>query len=320
MVDGGVAEHAGVFNGRRPHNGGSQLVCFEIDFCRIKKRRGKFMTERGGQSVEKSVTFSSCPVCGNASVAKVGHASYGQCSNCRTVYQISARAVIEDYYEDIGEAPDFSGQSGSYKKYITTAKRVLPDTQDYSWVDVGAGDGLFLTMVNSSFPLREAFACESSRVGQGVIRSSGLHLIEGEEIPGINKKIVSALQVIEHVEDPIFFVKSFGLQKGDYVILTSPTVDAPYFRIYGKHWRSYSPDHHLILYSKSGVEKVFNDCDISLVHYEHVVSGVHGVLDEAVRFVGRILFWPARFLRDRKHRRIQLFHGKSSFLAIGIKK
>jgi hypothetical protein len=185
-------------------------------------------------------------------------------------------------------------------------------------IDVGAGDSTFLEEAADTLAPKAIFAVESSTIAQESLRAKGIDVVELEDLQRFRKKIVVALQVIEHLEDPHKFLASLHLNPGDYIVVTSPATDTIYFRLYGKLWRSYAPHHHLVLYCRKTLQEVFSRAQLQMIHYEHCVSGVHNSADEFVRFCARVLLWPIR-RRNPTLRRIQLFHAKSSLLAIGVK-
>lgn len=262
-------------------------------------------------------TVFTCPICGAFESHEVAHPDYRQCGACCSVYQTRKTQAVDDYYANINESPDFRGQRGSYAHYLRRLGAQLTDAENFSLIDIGGGDGLFAEMAKAAFGLRNIAVVEASETSRSVLRARNIPVVTTKDIKSKDRKIVSALQVIEHAPDPLEFIRSFHLQPDDYVLLTSPSVDTPYFRYYGKYWRSYSPSHHLVLYSRKGLEYLFERNDIELLHYEHCVSGVHNQFDELLRFCARVALWPVRRMKNPKYQRIQLFHGRASFLAIG---
>ena len=260
--------------------------------------------------------FSICPICASPSHTPTAHPDYRRCGDCGSFYQSSPVFQIADYYAEIEEVPDFRRQSGSYRNYIKRISSVLGDLRRHYLVDVGGGDGLFALMAQDLLRVRDVAVVESSATAQESLRKKGVTVLEFDQIATLDTKVVTALQVIEHIADPKEFLLSLGLSKGDSLVLTSPSTDTIYCRMYGKCWRSYSPSHHLILYSRRGIEILLESAGLELVHYEHCVSGAHSRLDELVRFGARVALWPIRRWGSAKQGRIQLFHGKSSFLAI----
>jgi hypothetical protein len=259
-----------------------------------------------------------CPICSGSQYLPVSHPQYRRCTNCFAVYQFTNRRPVGDYYAEIMEPPDYRRQAGAYRTYLRRMRQVVSLTEGCVLVDVGAGDATFLELAMAALAPRATFAVEASPIAQQALRARGISLVEPNDLACMPKKIVVAFQVIEHLESPHNFLSSLHLDSGDYIVLTSPATDTAYFRLYGKYWRSYAPDHHIVMYCRQTIEHVFEHSRVRLLHYEHCVSGVHNSTDEFVRFCARALLWPLR-RRNPKYRRIQLFHGKSSFLAIGQK-
>lgn len=272
---------------------------------------------KGGAPVG-DLAIQPCPICDCRSNSTVAHPQYRQCSACGSVFQVSCASPSTDYYAEIDQAPDFSRQSGSYRSYLKRMASCFGDVSEFSLIDVGGGDGLFAQMAKTALSIKTIAVSETSEIARAKLKEQGVPIIENSDIAGVKRKIVVALQVLEHIENPEAFISSFGFRSGDYLVLTSPSVDTLYFRRYGKRWRSYAPNHHLILYSRKGLTLLLERFGIRILHYEHCVSGVHHQFDELIRFGARVLLWPIRRLKNPKFSQIQLFHGKSSFLAIGV--
>lgn len=206
---------------------------------------------------------ANCPICNSLNSKALDHPLYKQCLACSGIYQFKEITPIDDYYKHIDRVPNFSHQVGSYKNYINIIKRVIKPEARFTLVDIGAGDGTFLQLCREKLDLKNYYAVEESKTALNVLKEK--HIEATKRLNEIANKIVVCLQVIEHIDKPISFLESLFLQQGDYIVMTSPSVDSKYFARYGRYWRSFSPSHHLVLYSKQSLELLFKQFGIDIL-------------------------------------------------------
>jgi hypothetical protein len=186
-------------------------------------------------------------------------------------------------------------------------------TELYSLVDVGAGDGTFLDIAKPLF--RRAVALEVSPTAEAILAEKGY--LSTEPLSQLYPKIVTAWQVIEHVQDPRSFIADLHIGKRDWLIITSPAPDSPTaqrFHPTGR-WRSLSPSHHLCLYSRQGLEGLAEDCNLAVIHYEYTWSACHGALDNLRKNAIRYAIWSIKKVLGMQAS-FPMFYGKNSFIAI----
>jgi hypothetical protein len=251
-----------------------------------------------------------CPACCCEKYIPYPHRLYRRCDKCGSLYQFSEIEKIEDYYS--GRMPDFNYQAGSYRIYLRIMRRHI-EIESYHLVDIGAGDGTFLDIAKPF--VRQVLAREASPTARFVLAEKGY--LSTISLSRVNPKIVTAWQVIEHVQDPRAFIADLHIGKRDWLVITSPAPDAPTaqrFHSTGR-WRSLSPSHHLCLYSKEGLERLATDCNLSLTHYEYTWSGCHGAFDNLRKYILRYVKWAIKRVLGEELLP-PMFYGKNSFIAI----
>jgi hypothetical protein len=251
-----------------------------------------------------------CPACGSDNYVLYPHPVYRRCAECYSLYQYTDIDIIKDYYED--RQPNFTNQTGSYRTYLRIMEKFI-ELERYRLVDVGAGDGLFLDLAKAF--VGQAMGFDASPTAMVLLKNKGYWIDKLEDV--LSPKIITAFQVIEHVQDPRLFINNLCIRKDDWLVLTSPAADSPTAtRCHSTgRWRSLSPSHHLCLFSRRGLEKLAIDCDLALVHFEYTWSGCHGLIDNFRKNVLVHLKWPLKRLIGRKDP-YPIFYGRNSFLAI----
>ncbi len=253
---------------------------------------------------------TTCPACGSHSRMPHAHTLYQVCTDCGSVYQHTGRTNVDDYYHH--QPIDFSFQRGSYRQYLAWLKahHTLRGTE--TLIDVGAGDGTFLDTAAPLFATRKGV--ESSAIAREVLARKG-YLAELDVLKATRPKVVTAFQVIEHVDDPVAFLKNLHLGPGDVALLTSPAVDSRTAHREKGRWRNLSPSHHLALFSRKGLEAACARAGLEVATYDFAWAACHGGWDNLRLHVLQWLKWPIKRLIGRKDR-FPPYHGRESFIAL----
>ena len=263
--------------------------------------------------------MEQCPVCDGIDSNAASHEFYVQCSACGVVYQNKGIESVKDYYEVIDKLPDYSHQLGSYRDYLHQIVKSAGLEPDSHLVDIGAGDGSFLQLAQEMLSVNNVYAIEESEIAVSVLGSKNIPVIGMDDLQGLKKKTIVALQVLEHIAEPHLFLQEMALDHGDYVVMTSPAVDGKYFSKYGKDWKSFSPSHHLVLYSRESLNGLFEKSDIEMLHYGFCISASNSMLASMWKFVRNTFTWPVRILL-KGYIPPPKFYGRNSFIVVGRKK
>jgi SAM-dependent methyltransferase len=131
---------------------------------------------------------------------------------------------------------------------------------EFSWIDIGAGEGEMSNLVYQHFPGSSGTAIDfHKRPGQ---LDKGVNWVSTDlsvDLPEIEKAdLVFAITVFEHMTDPIHFIRScLELMKpGAVFYFNCPRADCNAFRIMGKKWPYYLPGEHITVPSITGLEKL----------------------------------------------------------------
>lgn len=142
--------------------------------------------------------------------------------------------------------------------------------------DIGCGPGLLLEEAKTFFDLRMGtemcaeVAARASKLCHGVVSGGPRDLAA----TGQMFDLVTAVSVIEHIYNPVAFLKDCGklLDIGGCVVLVMPDISSPWRRLMGRHWPSFKIPEHIAFYEKKTLSVLASKADMELVKtfsYDH---------------------------------------------------
>lgn len=264
----------------------------------------------------------SCPLCHAFAFRPTAHPDYQQCQSCGVVFQSTNIEPVADYFSSQNMVPNCTRQIGSYRQYLSCIDRYCAGFQPKVLVDIGAADGFFLKTARNHFQGMAIYACEESLVARRALIDAGIPIVELEGIKTLaGPKLVVMLQVLEHLANPVDFLKACALAPRDWLVVTSPAIDTVYYERNGKNWQSFSPSHHLILYGRKSLEVLLAKCGYEIVAYEHCYSGsvARNVPTALLMYFYRIMLWGRNALRGTVAA-FPRYYGKHSFILVARKR
>lgn len=183
-----------------------------------------------------------------------------KCNNCKSIFSLldGAEAHHDQLYSKsrddlylIQEAE----RSITFKKIISHLKHFVPDNGRL--LDIGCSYGLFLKLASQTW--QEAYGVELSKDASRYAREIlGLNVfcadIKQANFPNDYFDIITAIEVIEHMQDPKGFITTISriLKPGGLLYLVTPNVQSFSARIMGYRWWSYRK-MHLYYFSKNSL-------------------------------------------------------------------
>jgi 2-polyprenyl-3-methyl-5-hydroxy-6-metoxy-1,4-benzoquinol methylase len=141
-------------------------------------------------------------------------------------------------------------------------------------IDAGAGSGVFLSEFLEAVPEARAVAVEPGEDLAEQARTRGLRVVEKpvelcEELGG-EADIVTSFEVIEHVHDPLAFVRAVArlARPGGLVLVTGLNGDGFDVQVLWSEAKAVSPPHHLNFLSVEGLESLFHRAGLGDVEIE----------------------------------------------------
>ncbi len=186
-----------------------------------------------------------------------------RCSKCGCLWANDARQddqlladaygrVVESYFESQEEDPRY------LRFYKELEQLVKPHVSGRTILDVGCGDGVFLSCLTNDWSKR---GLEPSASGASLARKKNLDVTQATLDSAARQgetHLISALDVIEHVIDPHHFVESFKrqLRPSGVVLLLTGDADSYAARIAGPQWSYLRWVGHISVFTQSGLRRL----------------------------------------------------------------
>jgi SAM-dependent methyltransferase len=229
-----------------------------------------------------------CPACGNESFHPVFEKfgfGYTVCQSCQTLYQ-NPRPPLEEFFHFYRESPSARYWAKEFFPAVAEIRReklfkpkvmeLVRLCQNENFrpavvAEIGAGFGLFLEEWRNLFPDTRTIAIEPNPEMADLCRGKKLEVIECfvEQASSLYGHIdlAVALEVIEHVHDPLVFCNSLNrlLRAGGRLLLTGLSVDGFDIQILWEHANNISPPHHINFMSIQGFKQLLKRAGFSKV-------------------------------------------------------
>ncbi|MFP8873310.1 MAG: class I SAM-dependent methyltransferase [Myxococcota bacterium] len=222
-----------------------------------------------------------CPACGTQRPPRSrythGPFSVVRCGSCRLWY-LSPRLsqdAIQAHYEAAGY---FEGGDAGYSSYAhqerslrLTFRRLLRRMKRRGWtggtlLEIGCGYGYFLEEARGFFERRTGTemapeACERARRRADDIYPGGI-----DQVPATERfHCIVALQVIEHIYDPLDFVRALAsrLEVGGTLVLSTPDMGSFWRALMGGRWASFKYPEHVAFYDSRTLPALMREAGLA---------------------------------------------------------
>jgi SAM-dependent methyltransferase/ribosomal protein S27E len=231
----------------------------------------------------------ACPGCGSIKqepgLEKFGF-TYVLCSDCGTLY-LSPRPSpdrLDEYYRDAESVKFWS--THFYKETAEARKEKMfrPRAElvgewlsrsnlreEATFVDIGSGYGIFLEEVQKLNKFQVVMGIEPNPEMADICRKRGFPILqkplEAVKDGEVQADFASAFEVLEHVFDPLIFLKSARrvLKSGGTLLFTTLTVSGFDIQVLWEHSKSVYPPHHINLISVKGMECLVERSGLELI-------------------------------------------------------
>lgn len=175
---------------------------------------------------QRGDTLMDCPICGSAPRQRfeAKFVTVEQCGSCRHIY---AENPGPDQGVQTLVDPDlaFSEYRERNNRLISLWQRGGFLRQDSRVLDVGAGTGHILRSIRGRLPHAQINCTEADHTANSYLRSMNFNVIDGfESAEPKGYDAILLIEVVEHVNDPIEFLRACGklLRRDGGIFLTTP--------------------------------------------------------------------------------------------------
>jgi SAM-dependent methyltransferase len=153
-----------------------------------------------------------------------------------------------------------------YLKWI----RALSRAKSEKLLDVGAANGYFVDLANKSgfsalgLEISQSAVDWAVKLERPVIQGT-LETLNN----GIVYDVVTALDVLEHVPDPLNFLKIVRTKISDdgIVLINVPYAGSAFSKISGKRWHAYLPPEHWMYFNKKSLGRILEMAGFKVIAF-----------------------------------------------------
>lgn len=143
-------------------------------------------------------------------------------------------------------------------------------------LDVGAGNGLFVKIAAEEFGWRSRGTETSTASIDFARKVLGVEL-ERCALADIGEQldVVTCFNVLEHVVDPVGFLREAGdrVKKGGLLVVSTPNPTSLKARVKGlRKWGMISPPHHINIFTRKSLDLAVNDAGFEVLSYDTLSS------------------------------------------------
>ena len=243
-------------------------------------------SQKSAENFSTKLEYPACPVCDSDQrefpFRLYDPYSVARCTSCG-FYYLYPRVIEGEMQEAYRWPTYYEGGSCGYadtsypaqeSALRATFKRLLHNLADRrltggTLLEVGCGYGYLLDEARTYFDRR--IGTEFSPEGAEIARATGAEVFVGgiEQISEKRKfDTVVAVQVIEHVYEPLTFVKQLAnhTQPGGHVIIVTPDIGGALRRAMGRHWPSFKAPEHVGYFDFRTLSRLMGKAGLSDIH------------------------------------------------------
>jgi SAM-dependent methyltransferase len=228
-------------------------------------------------SKEKNIALCQCDATAHFKF-RLREFNFFDCPQC-TLRFVSPRYLASDVYDN----DYFEGASHGFgftnyeedkiasqeylRKYLKWI-RALNRAKSEKLLDVGAANGYFVDLANKSgfsalgLEISQSAVDWAVKLERPVIQGT-LETLNN----GVVYDVITALDVLEHVPDPLNFLKIVRTKISDdgIVLINVPYAGSAFSKISGKRWHAYLPPEHWMYFNKKSLRRVLEMAGFDVV-------------------------------------------------------
>jgi 2-polyprenyl-3-methyl-5-hydroxy-6-metoxy-1,4-benzoquinol methylase len=167
--------------------------------------------------------------------------------------------MYQDGYDNVRH---LHGQSVNASVNVHVLERLAPGLRNKSLLDVGSGYGLLLQSASRQYGMRAAGVELSLAERSYAQEKLGVKTYEDLSALPENERfdVVTAFEVIEHVRDPVSFVKALleRVNTGGHLIIATDNFESAVVRRLGAGFPKWIPHEHISYFSPKSLGSLLN--------------------------------------------------------------
>ncbi len=224
----------------------------------------------------------SCPVCEGHTWQPLHRKNgfrYFRCTSCRLeiTWPLPTEAQIADYYKSQTEKASYAvrvnypREDSVHRKIAEWVISLNGGKAPQTILDVGCLDGRLLDIFKEKgattygIEIQSDAAAIAGKKHDGRISNGTIEQF-AEKNEGQRFDVVTAIGVIEHVPDPVSFLKTIRrlISSDGLLVLQTPNTSSSLHSIMGSHWPPYVPIEHIYLFSARNLAMLLDKCGFEM--------------------------------------------------------
>ena len=216
------------------------------------------------------VERGNCPLCGGRPVPYLDFSNVPvvKCEECGFIHsgRLMSPKTADEYYSDhYGGCRHQQGQRVNAEINILALEKMVNLKKIGRFLDVGTGYGFLLDKLKTHYPDMHVKGVELSRkeasYGRDVLNLDIVTTpLEESEYEKESFDLVATFEVIEHVADPVGFLKSLlkYVKRGGMVLVMTDNFQSDVVRSLGAEFPKWIPHAHISHFSPESLSKCIN--------------------------------------------------------------
>ena len=235
-----------------------------------------------------NATIQPCTVCGvvinnrflfekNDGYSRIEHCKIYQCNSCNNIYLGQYSKTFDSelysyYVKYSGKTKEQIYDPLTKKSYLQVLKLLASYGGGKNILDVGCGNGSFVdAAMNEGYSIK---GIELSQTAVDIAQGFGLPVRNldffSREIEQSSYDVLSMFEVIEHLPEPIQFLKraEHVVKRGGLVYLTTPNFNSLDRKLIGKRWSVIGQEHLTYFTPASLIKAISTYTGLEVIHLE----------------------------------------------------
>lgn len=235
----------------------------------------------------------TCPLCGSSNGRiefNKNHVHYICCQECDIRYASQIAKNLDDVYKNpnyLSYSIDETDEHYNYRRErfgherVSILEKHCGDLTNKRLLDVGCGNGYFLSVAKEK--CNYCFGSEfSKKLREFSHLKTGLPIFSEslDELPENNFDIITLFDVLEHIPNPLTFIRSIDriLDPGGFILIFTPNFDSFSIRVMRQNSSIIDPTEHVVLYTMQSLNFLAKQFSYKVVYSETQGLDIQNIL------------------------------------------